>query len=121
MRDRLVELILECSTFTPEYAKQARLHAEYVAQHLLNAGVIVPPCKVGQTVYAILSKKVQEYIVHAIEYKENVITVKCHSWLAEREGLLHKHIAYFDMTKFGKTVFLTREAAEKAIAERREE
>lgn len=73
------------------------------------------PCKVGQTVYAILSKKVQEYIVHAIEYTENVITVKCHNWLAEREGLLHKHIAYFDMTKFGKTVFLTKEEAEKAL------
>jgi hypothetical protein len=53
MRDRLIELILECSTYTPEYSEQARLHAEYLAQHLLNEGVIVPPCKVGQKVYCI--------------------------------------------------------------------
>ena len=78
------------------------------------------PCKVGRRVYAILSKKVQEYFVHAIEHTEKYITVKCSIWLAEREGLLHKHIAYFDKTKFGKIVFLTREEAEKALKERSE-
>lgn len=112
MRDRLIELISQVQYMGGLECK--------LADYLLKNGVIVPPCKVGQTVYAILSKKVQEYIVHAIECTENVITVKCHSWLAEREGLLHKHIAYFDMTKFGKTVFLTREEAERAL-ERREE
>ena len=38
--------------------------------------------------------------------------------LAEREGLLHKHTAYFDLDDFGKTVFLTREEAEKELEER---
>lgn len=41
MRDRLIKLIMECSTFTPRYANQARSHAEYVANHLINNGVTI--------------------------------------------------------------------------------
>ena len=114
MRDRLIELILECSTFTPEYAKEARLLAEYTAQHLLNAGIIVPPCKVGQILYSINRKPLRShweesrYIIDAWdEYKVCEIPFSLVLW----------ECGWKD---FGKKLFLTREEAEKALAERRE-
>ena len=92
------------------------------AEALYNAGyrkqsenVIELPCKVGDKVYVLSQKSIQEYTVHAIEFNENTTTIKCHSWLAERESLLHKHIAYFNKTDFDKIVFLTKEEAEAKI------
>ena len=52
-RERLIEILLDGVTFTDEYKNTARMQAEYVADHLLANGVIVPPCKVGDTVYHI--------------------------------------------------------------------
>lgn len=104
MRDRLIELI---------HDSDLSLDSVRLADHLLANGVIVPPCKVGQTVYVPDKKSVQEYTVHAVECDEKHLTIKCHSWLAEREGLLHKHTAYFNLNDFGKTVFLTKEEAEE--------
>ena len=52
MRERLIELILKsdilchaCGENTYSYC------AEYLAEYLLESGVIVPPVKVGDTVY----------------------------------------------------------------------
>lgn len=47
MRDRLIELIQN------SVGGCARHWAEIIADHLLAEGVIVPPCKVGDTVYCI--------------------------------------------------------------------
>jgi NTP pyrophosphatase (non-canonical NTP hydrolase) len=41
MRDRLIQLIMECNRYTPENSELARRHAEFLAQHLLNNNVIV--------------------------------------------------------------------------------
>ena len=47
MRERLIELLNGKSIdTTPD--------VEYVADYLLDNGVIVPPCKVGDTVYNVL-------------------------------------------------------------------
>lgn len=114
-RERLIELVKQ--SLIKHIDKTCKL-AENITEDLLANGVIVPPCKVGQTVYVPDNKSVQEYTVHAVECDEKHLTIKCHSWLAEREGLLHKHTAYFDLDDFGKTVFLTREEAEKELEER---
>ena len=126
MRDRLIEILKRFCTDDCKITHQCgycdfgdlTVCPSAVADHLLANGVIVPPCKVGQTVYVTDKKSVQEYTVHAVECDEKYLTIKCHSWLAEREGLLHKHTAYFNLNDFGKTVFLTKELAEKALAER---
>lgn len=110
MRDRLIDLI---------HDSDLSLDSVRLADHLLANGVIVPPCKVGDTVYVLDKKSAQEYTVHAVERDEKHLNIKCHSWLAEREGLLHKHTAYFNLNNFGKTVFLTKAEAEKALEERR--
>lgn len=101
MRDRLIELIsqvqymggLECQ----------------LADHLLKNGVIVPPCKVGDTVYTISRKHPKKWKVHFIGYNS--------------QGEFKMHIATEKFTEMlevwdysiGKTVFLTREEAEKTL------
>ena len=57
MRDRLIELIsgiVSC-------AEDERTFSEIIADHLLANGVIVPPCKVGQTVNDITTPKHPSY------------------------------------------------------------
>ena len=61
MKERLVELIkqdncmnpMTCSDKCP-YVDLDDCHSARLADHLLANGVIVPPCKVGQTVYRII-------------------------------------------------------------------
>lgn len=119
-RKRLIELLLKSDPLHERDLDDDLVDGEVeaIADHLLANGVIVPPCKIGDTVYVLSQKSIQEYTVHAIEINENSTTIKCYSWLAERESLLHKHIAYFGETDFGKIVFLTKAEAEKALAER---
>lgn len=104
MRDRLIELILECSTYTPEYSEQARLHAEYLAQHLLNEGVIVPLCKVGQTVYCIRYDRARKPYVKPL----GVLSITTYG-----KGVITLFTTRDD--RLGSTAFLTREEAEKAL------
>ena len=84
--------------------------------------IIVPPCKVGDTVYAVnyQNRKVTEIAIRSIEYDAERTTVKCVYWESECRGLLHRYDYYFYLDEIGKTVFLTREEAEKALAERSE-
>lgn len=116
MRDRLIDLLENNPTLDGMDGTSEDFAV--CADYLLENGVIVPPCKVGYKLYYItLVKTIEECIVHAVECEENKITVKCHLWRKEREALLHKHLAYFNIADFGKTVFLTKEEAEKALTE----
>lgn len=73
---------------------------EKIAERLIEDGdVIVPPCKVGDTVYQTDGCRIYESTVREIIY--------------DTDGIA------FDETAIGKTVFLTREEAEAALAERR--
>jgi hypothetical protein len=121
MRDRLIELILECSTFTPEYAKQARLLAEYLAQHLLNEGVIVPPCKVGDKAYHLTGIDTREELdltdifegkVCSISKQEDALWIFCRY----NNGLTY----WYTESDIGRKLFLTQEKVEKALVERSE-
>lgn len=55
-KERLVELLYEYDSVcfdnppTPEFS-----YARELADHLLSNGIIVPPCKVGDTVYLIMA------------------------------------------------------------------
>lgn len=51
MRDRLIELIQN------SVGGCARHWAQIIADHLLANGIIVPPCKVGDTLYVISQMK----------------------------------------------------------------
>ena len=107
MRDRLIEILLDGVTFTDEYKFPARKQAEYVADRLLANGVIVPPCKVGDTLWI-----VGEY--------RGVYSAKVRVFFFNEKGVEYIRTTSCDIPSdaLGKTVFLTREAAEATLAER---
>ena len=83
----------------------ARNWAEVIADHLLDNGVIVPPCKVGDTVYWETSDNriVGGKIVKS-SYKFRVQV---------DSGLEFS----FDDFELGNAIFLSREEAERALKE----
>lgn len=132
MRDRLIELLCnvkcegeECFGSCPHRIGQKCNKVQRlemcsvfaIADHLLAEGVIVPPVKVGQTVYVIQLCEIYECRVNEIcisAGNNNVVVLDrfINGFIIRRYGA-----EYFNA--FGKTVFLTREEAEKALAERR--
>ena len=113
MRDRLFDLI---AAEIPDDIPVDRLpNVDAIVDHLLAAGVIVPPCKVGDVVYCVQDVFNESNLqVETIVKKRIIDFVASASFIAESDGLIFAEI------DFGKTVFLTREAAEKALEERRE-
>ncbi len=123
MRDRLIELL---SYFADGYVVQNR-HIAFdtkvcdIADYLLANGVIVPPCKVGDTVWMVAKVYADvEGVEKHIIFKGEVVSVSVQPerlWIYCRyeEGWDYWHKCVED---FGKTVFLTKEEAEKALKER---
>ena len=101
MRDGLIELISQVQYMGGLEGK--------LADHLLAEGVIVPPCKVGDTVWSIVAAFVVSFEVEKIEITSQggfFGTSGCFYWRSFED--------------FGKTVFLTKEEAENALKERKE-
>ena len=92
-RERLIEILTEI--FDEQYEKMRMITPQHTADHLLANGVIVPPVKVGDTVYQVASERVYESTVTKIIYDTNSIA--------------------FDERAIGKSIFLTREKAEEAL------
>ena len=78
---------------------------------------VVLPCKVGDTIYAITQVFGGDGVYHKITEKKitgiggNTMNKV---WMVNRENSLEDR---FSPSEFGRTVFLTREEAEKALAE----
>ena len=107
MRDRLVELIKEAKAIE-ESGIDCKVSDEYIAEHLLSEGVIVPPYKPmplideGDRVLCPICETDLMGCYDACDDTPTVVTCyKCGAWL--------------DNTKA-----VTREEAEAAIAERSE-
>ena len=144
MKDRLIGLIKKM----PWRIEQEGLggprisNADKLAEYLLANGVIVPPCKVGDTVYVLATKHpcyacgfsgefchkdcrikdrtklvVKKATVCSIYVREDVQEIHVEF---EPSELLRKYMStcYFD--DFGKIVFPTKEKAEQALKERSE-
>ena len=79
-----------------------------VADYLLANGVIVPPCKIGDTVYII-----SDYTNEILDRLIIGIIIKKDGY-----GFVFETQSSWSDTDIGKTVFLTQEEAEKALAER---
>ena len=127
-RERLVELLMQGDIAA---AKQGvfnccmcRREAETIADYLLENGVIVPPVSLGDKIYEIISPKDREpyfitatvCAVHIADGSRNSCQHKRESYIvAECSGT--KYVHKYPISKFGKSVFLTREEAEKALKE----
>jgi hypothetical protein len=105
MRDRLIELLEEAKI-------QARAtigglnhgFGEWYADYLLANGVIVPPCKVGDTVYCIRYDKARKPFVKPLPVRSVTI------WEKGKFTVFTSREDYF-----GETAFLTREEAEQTL------
>jgi hypothetical protein len=117
MRDRLIELIKKGNG---GYHFNS---LELIADHLLAEGVIVPPCKVGDVVYAphwhwgtYIKGDIMPYQITNITITQN----KKGEWTKKYRAMEIKNgktidwQLNFEFDELGKTLFLTREEAEKA-------
>jgi len=133
-REKLVELIGSVYVNIPPQIYRAVVDdtaAAVIADHLLAHGVIVLPCKVGDTVY---SKDGKECEIMDICIGKNEIAAQVNfecdyncencafnSWHTEFCGENSCDgewgLALVPFSEIGKTVFLTREEAEAALKE----
>ena len=110
MRDRLIEKLNK--SFAEQYEKRGLLTAVHTADHLIANGVILPPCKVGDEIFYIdrYSGKVERDVIKYFTVTKNGI-----------KPILERHNTLFwKMYDWCKTVFLTKEEAEKALAKEKE-
>lgn len=101
-RERLIELI--------SHAQYLGGLEEKIADHLLEHGVIVPPCKIGDTVYRITCA----YGKWEIRERECIRL----SWFRKHDGEIYWVICSSKNDILGDSVFLTKEEAEAAVKER---
>ena len=121
-RERLIEILKLGSCPSPylcdencKYANLERCYEERTADLLLEHGVIVLPCKVGDKVYEITGRKTVSV------YKVRAIRVELFGLFIEWdivEGFVWQSLSGINADEIGKTVFLTREEAERALKER---
>lgn len=107
MRERLIELISKVQYMGGLEGK--------LADHLLANGVIVPPCKVGGTVYVVsryyggIWQIYECYVDSLTVYNADIFMS-----LKSTDGWYNFGVNVWEI---GKTSFLTREEAEKALKE----
>lgn len=103
------------AAFDNDTSRIERAHNLHVADK--EGRVVVLPCKVGDTIYAIVQVFASDGVYHKITEKKitgiggNTMNKV---WMVNRENSLEDR---FSPSEFGRTVFLTREEAEKALAE----
>ena len=100
-RDRLIE-ILQDTLHEWECDVSIKTLTE-ITEHLIANDVIVPPCKVGQTVYYIAFGKVYKGKCHAITIHKDSLQIHLYDYDGDNASIS------------AKDVFLTREEAEKAL------
>ena len=121
-RERLIEILKLGSCPSPylcdencKYANLERCYEERTADLLLEHGVVLMPCKVGDRLYEVTGRKTVSV------YKVRAIRVELFSLFIEWdivEGFVWQSLSGINADDIGKTVFLTREEAEKALKER---
>lgn len=85
---------------------------------------VVLPCKAGDRIYQIVKYRntckteILGYFVDSVEASKEGVTVKSHRWRPTSTGFLSEKVPnWVKLSDFGKTVFLTRKAAEDALKE----
>lgn len=82
--------------------------------------IIVPPCKVGDTVYEILPKAGYIRAVNVVGFHLGKFpTLRGHKRKEYFVGYLDQYLLHIRIDDIGKTVFLTRELAEEALNEQK--
>ena len=117
MRDRLVELLFDCERVDLPLPIE---YQEHLADHLIENGVIVPPCKVGDEIWVVEEDDITCYMFLA-KSKGCVIAT---SWINDYDldETIEYHIAETqdnldtDLVVFpDEYCFATKEEAEKKL------
>lgn len=116
-RERLIELIADSKQLNAWSVEDKWGRIEDLADHLLANGVIVLPCKIGEKLYDTGEFFLENCSCPEIyELKDDEMTI--HKRQYGEEYRFTYDSFYIGHDDFGKTVFLSREEAEKALAER---
>ena len=132
MKERLVELFYLANKKFDDVECTGKEALELLADHLIDNGVIVPPCKVGDTVYIdpeswgvdCLLMRYKPIFVHSKYYLVGEVV----SIIKTRKQNLVKLSVYnistftpeykrYPISAIGKTVFFTRERAQAKLKE----
>ena len=109
-RERLIDLMIEAKRTEPETGS----FTDYLADYLLEHGIIVLPCKFLSKCYVLPTRN---------NNLSDITETKCLGFILSQDGynanlVTEKNKLYQPcFGAFGKTVFLTREEAEKALKE----
>lgn len=103
-RERLIELMGEAKRTDPETGSWT----EYLADYLLDNGIIVLPCKVGDVVYFPYNGQIDELKVVCFVKYGYTTAAFFNAELSES----------CEICNFDKIVFLTKEDAEKHLQKR---
>jgi hypothetical protein len=104
----------ESKTLTEQLALLNRIRN--LAEADRDGRLVVPPCKAGDTVYEVTSRKTIS------EYRVKAIRVELFCTFIEWDivaGFVDKSIFGVPVDEIGKTVFLTREEADRALEGKR--
>lgn len=117
MRDRLIELLDKKIDYAididaPE-DEFGNVETDELADYLLENGVIVPLCKVGDKVYVVDYTRLGNMIFECEIEEISHFSYGTYYYL--NWGLHIPRFKAFQEGSFGKTIFLTREEAEKAL------
>ena len=115
-RDRLIGLLEQAKIKAQDtIGSMNNGFGAWYADYLLEHGAIVPQCKVGDVVYQVTRNFISEFRVRFVEI------ATCGNLFLHTD--LISGIVYtgevFSESDIGKTVFLTREEAEKALEDMR--
>ena len=116
-RERLIQLLKNDNCPSPficdancKYINSDNCSADRMADYLLENNVFITPVTEGDSVYIIMFNRVIPFDVISVSLFRKILIYKA------QHGI---HLTWvFKMEDFGKTVFLNREEAEKALAER---
>lgn len=106
MRDRLIELFNNAPAGSD------------IPDYLLANGVVVPPCKVGDKVYYVSDSPINLSVQANTIYEAHIsrmVTTEYGTTLVIQIHNSYGCTEIPDINDFGKTVFLSREEAEKAL------
>ena len=134
MKELIDEMSYDLAECHVDYLDDAKLYTDYdtMAQKMVSRGYrrhdkpiscnhekggewVRLPCKVGDTLYVISQMKDKRFLPFINEYEVTSIDIKRKSIVIYHE--MDGYIKSFKQTDFGRTIFLTKEEAERAVTD----
>jgi hypothetical protein len=110
-KEKITE-ILKAYTKKHNISASSVILEEY-AEELVRQGAILPPCKVGDKIYMLVTRKTHSFVFE--KGKKMLRVDNQHTFI--KETYITKLNFFKVIDDFGKTVFLTKEEAEKKLKE----